>query len=387
MRVLCFGRFYDEIPGGMQRHVEHLFAALRSEVDFVHLVPSRDRNSGCTLLHGFPVIRTPSLNVDGSLAISPTLPLVARQLHRERPFDAIHLHFPDPMSHLASMALPSGIPRIISWHADIMRHKLAMLAYRRLLERSVRSAHAIIVATPSHVTSSAILRRHADESKIHVIPYGFDLRQLIRPRPLADTLRKQYPGVIILAVGRHVSYKGFDVLIRAMRTVDQSARLIIVGTGPLTEAWKSLVTTLGLRDRIAFAGLVDDEDLPAYYQACDVFCLPSVTRAEAFGIVQIEAMGCAKPVVSSRLGTGVDFVNVHNKTGFTVEPGAVDQLADALNRLVRDEGLRVRFGAAAKARAESEFSLRTMGDRTLALYRDAVSPLRPPHSTYSPELP
>ena len=377
MRVLCFGRFYDEIPGGMQRHVEHLFAALRSEVDFVHLVPSRDRNSGRTLLHGFPVIRAASLNVDGSLAISPTLPLVARQLHRERPFDAIHLHFPDPMSHLASVALPSGIPRIISWHADIVRHRLLMLAYRRLLERSVRSAHAIIVATPSHVTSSEVLQRHADESKIHVIPYGFDLRQLVRPHPLADALRKQHPGVMILAVGRHVSYKGFDVLIRAMCTVERSARLVIVGTGPLTETWKSLVTTLGLQDRIAFAGLVADEDLPAYYQACDVFCLPSLTRAEAFGIVQIEAMACAKPVVSTRLGTGVDFVNVDNITGYTVQPGDAERLSDALNRLVRDENLRACFGEAARMRAEVEFSLPTMGERTLALYREAVSASRP----------
>lgn len=377
MRVLCFGRFYDEIPGGMQRHVEHLFAALRDEVDFVHLVPSRNRRSGNTQLHGFPVVRTPSWNVDGSLALSPTLPMVARQMHRQQPFDVIHLHFPDPMSHLASMALPKGIPRIISWHADITRHRILMPAYRGLLQRSITSAHAIIVATPSHISSSPVLSRHADPAKIHVIPYGFDLQILNRPHPLTDAIKRRYPGTIILAVGRHVFYKGFDVLIRAMKKVDSSAHLVIVGTGPLTDSWKSLVTSLGLQDRIAFPGLVTDEDLPAYYQACGMLCLPSVSRAEAFGIVQVEAMACSKPVISTRLGTGVDFVNVDNRTGFTVTPGDAVDLAEALNRLVRDEALRVQFGSAAKARAEADFSLMAMGERTLALYREAVTSCRP----------
>lgn len=373
MRVLCFGRFYDEIPGGMQRHVEHLFRALKDQIDFVHLVPSRDHRSGHTTLHGFPVIRTASLNVDGSLVLSPTLPLVARRLHRARRFDIIHLHFPDPMSHLASMALPPAIPRIISWHADILRHKPLMLAYRSFLERSVRSAHAIIVATPAHISSSAILRAQADQSKVHVVPYGFDLAPLSRPHALADALRQRFPGVLILAVGRHVHYKGFDVLIRAMCSVDSAARLVIVGTGPLTEAWKSLAATLGLGERIHFAGLVSDEELPAYYQACDLLCLPSLTRAEAFGIVQVEAMACGKPVVSSRLGTGTEFVNVDGATGFTVDPGDPGKLSEALNHLVLDPALRSRMGNAARARAESEFSLKTMRDRTLALYRAAVA--------------
>ena len=73
IKILCFGRFYDEIPGGMQKHIEHLFANLQGHVEFVHLVPSRDATRAEFTLHGFPVIRTPSLNLDGSLAISPSL--------------------------------------------------------------------------------------------------------------------------------------------------------------------------------------------------------------------------------------------------------------------------------------------------------------------------
>jgi len=73
MKVLCFGRFYDDIPGGMQRHIEHLFAAMGPEVEYVHLVPSRDRRRAQFQLHGFPVVRTRSFNLDGSVALSPGL--------------------------------------------------------------------------------------------------------------------------------------------------------------------------------------------------------------------------------------------------------------------------------------------------------------------------
>lgn len=89
MKILCFGRFYDDIPGGMQRHVEHLFAALRSQVDYVHLVPSRNYSAARFMLHGVPVVRMPSISLDGSLAISPHLILKAKQLHREYQFDLI----------------------------------------------------------------------------------------------------------------------------------------------------------------------------------------------------------------------------------------------------------------------------------------------------------
>ena len=128
LRVLCFGRFFDGIPGGMQTHVDHLFRAMRGQVDFVHLVPSRDHSAFEGQLQGFPLIRTPSWNVDGSLALSPALIAKARQLHRDKPFDLVHLHFPDPMSHAASWAIPSQIPRVITWHADIIRQKMMLMA-------------------------------------------------------------------------------------------------------------------------------------------------------------------------------------------------------------------------------------------------------------------
>lgn len=373
LKVLCFGRFYDDVPGGMQRHVEHLFGSLVGRVDYVHLVPSRDHLSARFTLHGFPVVRTASLNLDGSLALSPRLILEAKRLHHQHGFDVVHLHFPDPMSHLASMVLPRSVKRVVTWHADVTRQKTLMTLYRPFLRYELATADAIIVPTPAHVTSSKELSSLGDTTPIHVIPFGFDLAQFIQPSSLAGVIRARYPGKLIFALGRHVYYKGFDVLIDAMSSVGADVQLLIGGVGPLTDALKARAHARGVVDRVHFLGMLDDKELPGYYQACDVFCLPATSPAEAFGIVQVEAMACGKPVVSTALNNGVDYVNVHGQTGIVVPPADSKALADALNTLLSNEDIRVRMGEAARNRVMGEFSLVSMGDRTLALYEQVCS--------------
>jgi glycosyltransferase involved in cell wall biosynthesis len=372
LRVLCFGRFFDDVPGGMQTHVDHLFRSMQGVVDYVHLVPSRDSHAFEGKLHGFPLIRTPSWNVDGSLALSPRLWAQARQLHHEKPFDLVHLHFPDPMSHIASWAIPAKIPRVISWHADIIRQKLMLMAYRPFLRSALKQAKSVIVATPAHITSSPELSKHHLQQKQCIIPYGFDLMHHAMPNPKTHLLQAQYSGPLIFALGRHVHYKGFDVLIRAMAQLPDNTQLLIGGEGPLTAEWKALAEQSSAAARIHFVGKIADADLPAYFQACDVFCLPAVNQAEAFGIVQVEAFACGKPVVSTRLNNGVDFVNQDGITGYTVTPGSVDELAQALRRLIDDPQLRKQLGQQALQRAQREFSLDALRSKTLAVYEAAV---------------
>ena len=356
----------------MQTHIDHLFLSLQNQVEFVHLVPSRTAQGSKGILHGAPLIRTPSWNVDGSLALSPQLVWTAREMHRLRQFDLVHLHFPDPMSHIASWAIPGHIPRVITWHADIVRQKTLMLPYRPFLRASLCNAAAIIAATPAHIRSSSELPAPHLAHKLRIIPFGFDLEHYQSPHPLTSSLRQKYSGKIIFALGRHVHYKGFDVLINTMSQLPADTQLVIGGDGPLTKSWKQLASQSVAHGRIHFVGLISSEDLPAYYQACDIFCLPAVNQAEAFGIVQVEAMACAKPVVSTRLNNGVDFVNQDGLSGLTVEPSNVNALAAALLTLLQDDALRVRLGQQALQRAKQEFSLEALRSKTLAVYEQAV---------------
>jgi rhamnosyl/mannosyltransferase len=170
----------------------------------------------------------------------------------------------------------------------------------------------------------------------------------------------------MLFVGRLVYYKGLDVLCEAMTRCPGT--LLIIGTGPLEGAVRQWVDRRGLEARVTFVGDVPDDDLPAYYQACDMLVLPSTEKTETFGIVQLEAMAAGTPVVSTNLSTGVPWVNQDGASGLVVPPADAGALAEAVCRLGADAALRRRLGEGARARAVSMFSL----ERMVASFKDIV---------------
>ena len=123
---------------------------------------------------------------------------------------------------------------------------------------------------------------------------------------------------------------------------------------------------------VVFAGRVDDALLPAFYHACDVFCLPSVTIAEAFGVVLLEAMASGKPLVTTALPTGVSAVNRQGLTGLVVPPGDAAALREALRSLLGDAPQRAAMGRRAREIFEREYSSALMGERYLTVYREAL---------------
>jgi glycosyltransferase involved in cell wall biosynthesis len=146
---------------------------------------------------------------------------------------------------------------------------------------------------------------------------------------------------------------------------------LLIGNGPLREELEAQSRSLGIHDRVTILSGV--ADVVPYYHAADLFVLPSVNRSEAFGLVQLEAMACGKPVVNTSLNSGVPFVSRHEETGLTVAPGDSDALAGAITRLLRDPELCARLGAAAQLRAESEFNVEIMARKTLDLYRTVLA--------------
>jgi glycosyltransferase involved in cell wall biosynthesis len=368
VKVLHLGKFYPPARGGMETILELVCERTSADVDNTVLV-ANDKPVMSEERHGaVEVIRLPALVKVGAVAVCPTLPLRLRTVDT----DLIVIHEPNPMALLAYfLARPAG--RLIVWfHSEVVRPSWRYaLFYRPFLRFALRRASRIIVASPTLAASAPQLRGW--ESKCVVIPYGLEIDRGEVPDRIvkrADAIRQQISGPIVLFVGRLVRYKGVDVLLEAMRDVPATA--LLVGNGPEREALGRRAESIGVASRVKFVGETDPDELAALYHACDVFVLPSVTRQEAFGVVQIEAMAAGKPVISTDLGTGSGWVNQHGETGFVVPPGDATALGRAIHRVLSDEKLQRTMGANGRQRARTVFSVDRMIASVLALYREVL---------------
>jgi rhamnosyl/mannosyltransferase len=270
------------------------------------------------------------------------------------------------MSYLASRK-PRRHVVVVTYHSDIVKQERLLRYFEPFMDRVLRRADAVICTSPNYIDSSLTLRKV--RSKCRVIPFGIDLSRFA-PTPVMEArareIRARYDGPIALSVGRHVYYKGFEYAVEAMR--DVKGHLLLVGDGPLRRALESRARAFGVERSVHFLGELPDEEMAPHYLASDVYVLPSVARSEAFGIVQLEAMACRKPVINTSLDSGVPFVSRHGETGLTVEPKNPPALAEAMRSLFADPDRARRMGDAGRARVEREFSREVMGERIRALY-------------------
>ena len=352
--------------------VEHAGARVRA------LVSNEGRERVEEMIGGVDVVRLPRQLALSSAPVAAGLPGALRdEMRREGPQgpeapDVINLHSPYPWGELSFLQASPDVPSVVLYHSDIVRQKHLLAAYRPFLERFLDRVDLIVAHSPNLVRSSAFLAPRAE--KCRVVPCALPAQRLAAtPAVLrrAAELRAAHAGRrVVLFVGRLVYYKGVDVLVRAMAGLD--ADLVLIGRGPLEAELREFAAASGIAARVTFLAPQGDDELSAWYHAADVFCLPSVARSEAFGLVQIEAHAAGTPVVSTDLPTGVPYANPDGVTGLIVPPGDAGALAGALNRLLRDDELRARLGRQAQARALREFTVPRMVAGTLAVYAEAA---------------
>jgi glycosyltransferase involved in cell wall biosynthesis len=368
MKVLHVGKFYPPVSGGMERMLQLLCEGEREKADSRVLV-AHTESSRTVLesLNGVPITRAGTIGRVGAVQLCPSFPLWLARAQK----DVIVIHEPNPIALVSYFLVRPRAPLIVWFHSEVVRPKWRYnLFYRPFLRFALKRAARIIVSSPS-LAKAAALREFRD--RCVVIPFGLDAARL-EPAPdtvpEAQAIRERYPGPLVLFVGRMVDYKGVDVLLRALVGVE--ATTLLVGGGPRRAALEELAADLNLGGRAVFLGDVDDRRMSALYQACDLFVLPSVTRAEAFGLVQLEAMAAGKPVVSTSVPTGVPWVNQHGRTGLVVRPGDVPALRDAIVRLLRDPELRSRMGREGRSRVSNDFTIARMVAQTTALYAQVL---------------
>jgi rhamnosyl/mannosyltransferase len=363
LKVVHAAKFYPPVRGGMETVVGDLCDGTSADWD-VRVVAANDTRKTVRERCGdVDVVRAGVIGTINSVPLCPSFPFY---LWRE-PADCVVLHEPNPIAG-TSVFLRSPAPRLIVWHhADLLRPWWAPYTYGRIQRALYRRADCVIVSSPALAADSRLV---AQAKRVVVIPFGIPLeryRQADAARvALVAKIRSSMPGPRVLFVGRFVYYKGVSVLINAMAGCPGT--LMLVGEGPLEHDLRRRVAERGLQDRVRFVGRVSDEDLPAYYQASDLFVLPSIAKTEAFGVVQVEAMAAGVPVISTNLATGVPWVNQDGVSGLIVPPDDSDALAHAMAALLGDPDRRAALGRGASERADRLFSRQQMVDR----FRDVV---------------
>lgn len=369
VRCLQLSKFYPPFFGGIETIVRDLSEGLVArgwDVD----VLCANTDTHTVVEQGMPrVVRAASLGRVASTSIAPALIWRLRQLGRH---DIVHIHLPDPMTNLALRLIRPDARIVVHWHSDIVKQKTLLKLYSPLQEWLLRRCDAIVATSPPYAQSSPWLQPLLD--KVHFVPGCIEdpMRGLDR----ADTderiarIRESVGGRrIVFALGRMTYYKGFDTLLEAAARLPDDVVVMFGGEGELLPALRARAQELGVSERVRFLGRIAHADLPAHYLAADAFCLPSLVRAEAFGMVLVEAMAYGRPIVATNIpGSGVPWVNRHDETGLNVTPSDAVALADALRTLLDDKALAHRMGAAGRRRFESEFTVSRMIDAVEHLY-------------------
>lgn len=269
--------------------------------------------------------------------------------------DILHIHMPFIFGMIAFFfARPKYKKLYVTYHSDIIGFDKYMKYFWWLYRIFLKNADKIHVLSPNIIHNSQMLEGFAD--KCAVIPQGISLNYEINNEKVNE-IRNKYKGkTILFSLGRHVKYKGYIYALEAMKNVDNAVYLL-AGSGPMTEFFKQFIEENNLQEKVIMVGRLPDEELDNYYEACDIYLLPSATRVEAFGIVQIEAMRHSKPIINTWLYNGVNYVSVDKETGLTVEPKNVEQLKDAINELINNNKLRLQYGQNARKRVEDLFDI------------------------------
>ncbi len=364
LRVLQVYKDYcPPIFGGIEKHIALLCNRLSRVANVDVLVANRGLRTELEVIDGIKVTKVGEL---GRFLSAPVSLPFGYYLGRER-YDILHFHLPNPTAVISYLIVRPTGKVVVTWHSDIVRQAKFLPFYRPFLVRFLQVCDAVLPTSERYARSSAYLSGFM--TKCHPIPLGIDVSQFSLTDKAAQkvkALRARFGDRIVLFVGLLRYYKGLKFLIDAMRLVD--GRLLIVGDGPMRAELESHSRSHELGEKVIFVGEVDEASLPAYYHSCDVFCLPSIYRSEAFGVSQLEAMACGKPVVSTALDTGVAEVNLDGVSGLVVPPMDSQAIARAIGLLLSDKALAARLGGFARERVLEQFTADRMARSVLSIY-------------------
>lgn len=277
-----------------------------------------------------------------------------------RSYDIIHFHYPWPFGDLISLLFCRNKKKITTYHSDIVKQKVLKYFYWPLEKFFLRSQDKIIYTSPQYMKSSINLYRYKD--KCTLIPIGIKALEDFSSPSFHSNLPKKY--FIFVGVLRY--YKGVHILLEAIK--NSSHNLVIVGDGSYRSTLEKKSKLLGIQNRVFFVGKTSDEEKNFLIKNSICLVLPSHLKSEAYGVVLLEAMSVGVPIISCKIGTGTEYINQNNITGFCVKPNSI-AIRKAMDKI---DTIKTRkyFSKNCYSRFKKYFTADIMFKKYLALYKN-----------------
>ena len=359
MKILHISNYYFPHIGGIEQVAQDCVNALAGTAEQRLFCFHTEKKDVYEEIDGCPVVRAGTFAKVASQSLSLRYGKLLKRQFREFMPEVVIFHYPNPFAAHYLLKILKKYPKcklIVYWHLDITKQKILGKLFNGQTNRLLKRAEKVVATSPNYIDGSKFLPAY--RGKCTVVPNCANSERTAvteRATRLAAEIRANNAGKILLfALGRHVPYKGMEYLVRASKLLGDGYKVFIGGEGELTQSLKALAAG---DEKVEFLGKVDNELRVAYTVACDVFCFPSVTKNEAFGIALAEAMALGKPSVTFTIeGSGVNYVSIDGVTGLEVENANVEAYAKAIETLAADEALRLKYGQATKERAERLFT-------------------------------
>lgn len=371
MKILHISKYYYPFLGGVENICKYLVEQMPQHKTSVVCFNDGGHDE-IDEVNGHRVYRTGPLMTIARQALSFSYGKVLKNaLKTEKP-DIIQMHWANPFPAIfLRLLLPKDVKLVVHWHMDIVRQWYLYWAVKPWEAWLVKRADRIVVTSPQYKDGSKPLQNVKD--KVDIVPNCIEEENLHLREGDAERieeLRNMYDGKpVVFFMGRHTKYKGLPYLIEAEKYIHSDCAIVIAGKGELTKKLKEQVKNNN-QSRIHFVGRISDQDLRCYLHLAKIFAFPSIMKNEAFGVALAEAMYCGVPAVTFTIPcSGVNWVNLNEVTGLEVANRDPKAYAEALDKLLTVEELRLRYGKAAKERVENNFLLHNMIDAMEKVYQ------------------
>lgn len=366
MKILHLGKYFYPYFGGIETVTTQIIANTKQEYQTT-LIHFGTNN----LERKIKKVKQISCKVLFSIFSQPVSFKYITSTIREIPkSQIIHMHAPNPLAYIAYLACSNkqNTKLVIHWHSDIINKYFFYFLVKPFEDYILKHADYIIVTSRNYLNCSKPLQNY--KKKVIVIPISVPQKKITNK--IKSRYEKKYSELtnkeIILFVGRFVSYKGIEYLINSAEFIDEKKLIIIAGSGQM----KSTINNMKKKfdKKIKVIQSPSNDEILYLYSISKLFCLPSINKAEAFGVVLIEAMSFNLPLITFKIkGSGVNFVNLNNKTGIVVQNINSKELGKKINALLNAKTLLKKYRLQSKQRYEQVFSEKVFCKNINKLYK------------------